>query len=361
MNISIVGNSLPALVLAKKISEKKIKLNLYYQKNLDISKSTRTIGITEENINFLKKSFPELLKYGFPIKSISIYDEKNLKKEILNFHSKSINQFYMFKSSDIKKVIQKNIRQTKSIKFLKRNLKKIYSDSFLNKNDLIIDTFLNNNTAKKFFFKKIKKNYLSKAYTTIIKHEKITNNNAIQIFTKFGPLAFLPISNSETSVVFSSNKTNMELKNLKAFVIKYNNKYKKLKFEDFESSDLSMSLLKNYYHQNIIAFGDKIHKIHPLAGQGFNMTLRDIKILSKIVKERVDLGLQIDHSVYKDFENKTKHFNFIFSSGNDFIYEFFKFDSKYKSNYLNQLVKFLGKNKLFNNFVSKYADQGLSI
>ena len=32
-----------------------------------------------------------------------------------------------------------------------------------------------------------------------------------------------------------------------------------------------------------------------------------------------------------------------------------------KNNYLNQLVKFLGKNKLFNNIVSKYADQGLSI
>ena len=83
--------------------------------------------------------------------------------------------------------------------------------------------------------------------------------------------------------------------------------------------------------------------------------------LSKIIKERIDLGLQIDHSIYEDFEKKTKHFNFIFSSGNDFIYELFKFDNKYKNNYLNQLVKFLGKNKLFNNIVSKYADQGLSI
>ena len=110
-----------------------------------------------------------------------------------------------------------------------------------------------------------------------------------------------------------------------------------------------------------MSFGNSLHKIHPLAGQGFNMTLRDIKILSQIIQERLDLGLQIDHSVYEDFEKKTKHFNFIFSSGNDFIYEFFKFDNKYKNNYLNQLVKFLGKNKLFKNIASKYADQGLSI
>ena len=35
------------------------------------------------------------------------------------------------------------------------------------------------------------------------KHQKIKNEKAIQIFTKIGPVAFLPISNSETSIVFS--------------------------------------------------------------------------------------------------------------------------------------------------------------
>ena len=34
-----------------------------------------------------------------------------------------------------------------------------------------------------------------------------------------------------------------------------------------------------------MTLGDGLHKIHPLAGQGFNMTLRDIKILSKVLDE----------------------------------------------------------------------------
>ena len=42
------------------------------------------------------------------------------------------------------------------------------------------------------------KEYDSLAYTTVIEHEKITNNIARQIFTKIGPLAFLPISNNRT-------------------------------------------------------------------------------------------------------------------------------------------------------------------
>ena len=51
--------------------------------------------------------------------------------------------------------------------------------------------------------------------------------------------------------------------------------------------------LRNYYHKNILAFGELIHKIHPLAGQGFNMTIRDIKILLEIIQNKIDLGLPI--------------------------------------------------------------------
>ena len=36
--------------------------------------------------------------------------------------------------------------------------------------------------------------------------EKISNEIAVQIFTKIGPIAFLPISNYETSIVYSITK-----------------------------------------------------------------------------------------------------------------------------------------------------------
>ena len=43
--------------------------------------------------------------------------------------------------------------------------------------------------------------------------------------------------------------------------------------------------LRSYHYKNVLAFGDLLHRIHPLAGQGFNMTIRDINILNKIIKE----------------------------------------------------------------------------
>ena len=55
--------------------------------------------------------------------------------------------------------------------------------------------------------------------------------------------------------------------------------------------------MRNYYFENILAFGDLLHKVHPLAGQGFNMSLRDIRELSKLIEEKINLGLDLDSSI----------------------------------------------------------------
>ena len=50
------------------------------------------------------------------------------------------------------------------------------------------------------------------------------------------------------------------------------------------------------------------------------MTIRDIKTLSEIIQNRIDLGMQIDSSILANFEKKTKNINFLFSNSIDFIY-----------------------------------------
>ena len=55
-------------------------------------------------------------------------------------------------------------------------------------------------------------------------------------------------------------------------------KYKINNMSDVEFFNIKFSYLRNYTYKNILSFGDLIHKVHPLAGQGFNMTIRDIKI-----------------------------------------------------------------------------------
>ena len=68
--------------------------------------------------------------------------------------------------------------------------------------------------------------------------------------------------------------------------------------------------------------------------------------------------MPLDKSLLKEFENKTKHFNYIYASSIDFIHEFFKFDNQLKNNYSNKLFYFLEKNPFFKKYTTKFADKG---
>ena len=227
--------------------------------------------------------------------------------------------------------------------------------------NLIIDTEVKNKISKKFFFRKIKKDYTSYAYTTIIEHKKINNSIARQIFTKIGPLAFLPISDIKTSIVFSINKKDLKLKSKKFYdLIKdYNNYYKINKFIGFEFFKLNLSLLKNYYYENILAFGEPAHAIHPLAGQGFNMSLRDINNLSNIINIKIQSGLPLDNSIFDEFEKKFRYKNFLFANSIDLIYEFFNFKNKIPSKISKRIFKTLNQSTLIKNLSMRVADEGL--
>jgi 2-octaprenyl-6-methoxyphenol hydroxylase len=270
----------------------------------------------------------------------------------------------MLKNDKLLELLNKQLLKSKFFKriiFKKENFyQKLMKET---KYDLIINCDSNNFLSKKYFSKKIDKDYYNLAYTTILTHEKLVNNTAIQIFTKLGPIAFLPISNSETSVVFSLEVRNKEYSDKEVLNLISNNNPKFIikKISKLSNFKLKGSNLRNYYHKNILAFGDLLHKIHPLAGQGFNMTVRDIKILSDIIQSKINLGIQLDSSIFEEFENKTKPKNLIFSSGIDSIYEIFNFDRKLKNNSFNNILRFLGKNKDLNNSIIKFANRGLQI
>ena len=108
-------------------------------------------------------------------------------------------------------LLEKDLSKNKFFKSKFSNQKNI---SFLDKYELIINCDLSNFITNRYFSKKIIKKYNSYAYTTIIKHDQILNDTAFQIFTKKGPLAFLPISNKETSVVYSVHNSKIKKKKI---------------------------------------------------------------------------------------------------------------------------------------------------
>ena len=142
-------------------------------------------------------------------------------------------------------------------------------------------------------------------------------------------------------------------------VTRYNPIYSIKKINNWNKFKLRSSNVRNYYKGNILAFGDLLHKIHPLAGQGFNMSLRDIKLLSDLIDEKINLGLDLDSSICQEFEKKSQDKNFIFSSGIDWVYELFNLENRINSNLLNKSINLIGNNKVVNTFLKKFADGGI--
>ena len=361
MNICLIGDSLTSLVLAKNLINKKIKVSIYYSKKNKIK--NRTLGISKDNLNFINKEIIKIKKNLFwSIKKIEIFTEKRRKEKILEFENKNSELFFMTKYENLYNELNSDLKKNKLFKKILIKNSKFYKNISENRKfNLIINCETNNEINKFFFNNSVKKNYNSHAYSFIINHTKTKNIKASQFFTKLGPIAFLPISNNQTSIVFSKKDENFffNQKMFETIVKEYNQDYEIINFTKFERFKLNFSLVRKYYYKKIMILGDGLHRIHPLAGQGFNMTLRDIKTLSKIINYRIDLGLELDHSIYSEFEKNTKHFNLVFASGIDFIYEFFEFDNEFKSKYLTKLIKVFGKNKIFKNIFSKYADKGL--
>ena len=360
MKICLIGHNLTNLILANVFAEKKLNVDLYLNKKFKKFKTIRTIAISSENFDYLKLLAKSNF-FSWKTKEIKIFTEDSNSKELINFNKKSKEAFNLIPYSKLNNIFLKNIRKSKYIKkmYLDTNASSILKK--IRDYDLVINSENKNFISNKFFTNKIKKNYNSRAYTFLINHKRINNYIAIQVFTKFGPLAFLPLSNTQTSIVFSYKGDAINDKQLYNFFKKYNSFFSTKKISKIEKFGLSFEMLRNYTHDNILAFGDLIHRIHPLAGQGFNMTIRDIKIISKLVDEKLSIGLPIDISVAEDFENTTKHFNYLYGKAIDGIYEFFNLDNKINNSISIPVFKILNNSSIFKKYSNILSDKGLNL
>ena len=360
MKICLIGQNLTNLILATVFAEKKLNVDIYLNKRFQNIKTNRTIALSSENFDYLK-SIAKSNIISWKSKEIKIFTESSQSEDIINFNKKNKEVFNLASYSKLNEIFFKKIKKSKFIKLNYLDTSSPFMLEKIKNYDLVINSEKKNFISNKFFTNKIKKNYRSRAYTFLINHRRRDNNTAIQVFTKFGPLAFLPLSNTRTSVVFSYKGVKIDDKKILDIFRNYNSFYAFTKINKIENFSLSFEMLRNYTYSNILAFGDLIQRIHPLAGQGFNMTIRDIKIISKIVDDRISLGLPIDISVAEEFQSSTKHLNYLYGKAIDGIYEFFRLDSNINNSISKPVFSILNKNSIFKKYSNILSDKGLNL
>ena len=187
MKVCILGDGLTSLALAKALVNKGISTDVFLSNNNKKKDKSRTLGISKSNIEFFNKNILNIEKFLWDINKIEIYSENLNNRKIIDFNDKK-RLFSIIKNHELNTYLVKQLKKNKFFRFKKR----VDNYEIIKKNyQLIVNCEANNKITKKFFYRKFKKDYKSYAYTTIIEHKKILNNNvAMQTFTKKGPSPF---------------------------------------------------------------------------------------------------------------------------------------------------------------------------
>ena len=371
--ICIVGGGLTGLISALVLNEKGLDIDLIVEKNTSKIKDLRVTAISEKNMEFLKSTIKNInLKLFYPVKKINLFFEKNNQtKNFLNFDENK-NLMFFFENRSTKEHLNKLLKKTK-IKVQKKTVKsidlvenKVFTSLSSKSYDLVILCLGSNSPIYQKINgnREIKKNYKEHSITCSVKHQ-IKNIGAQQFFLKEGPLAILPYNKDKFSAVWSiedkyyfKNKKNISnyLKTKLLNLLKTN----KISLGNIQTYPLKLSLKRNYYKKNTIILGDGLHVVHPLAGQGFNLILRDIEKLNELVSKNLRLGLTIkDSNIPKDLSDSRKPENLLMGLGIDTTRKFFK-SNKYLDPIKENILNNFSESTLLKKITKRVANLGLS-
>ncbi|EJF76401.1 ubiquinone biosynthesis hydroxylase [Bartonella birtlesii] len=143
--------------------------------------------------------------------------------------------------------------------------------------------------------------YKQTAIICTIEHEKPHHGQAIQHFFPAGPFALLPLKGNRSAIVWNESHKIAQYY-LKADTLifetelekRIGHKLGKLSWNgERQAFPLQLSLTHQCIKPRFALIGDAAHTIHPLAGQGLNLGLRDSAALAEVIIETARLGLDI--------------------------------------------------------------------
>lgn len=134
--------------------------------------------------------------------------------------------------------------------------------------------------------------YGQTALVTAIRHEKDHGGVAHQFFMPSGPLAILPLKGGRhSSIVWS--ETDATAAAIQALPDAEYLEALRPRFGDFLGEialagerftyPLSLSLAERFIAPRVALVGDAAHGVHPIAGQGLNLGLRDVAALAEVL------------------------------------------------------------------------------
>ena len=268
--------------------------------------------------------------------SHGIIIRNDILKEKINF---SENDLVMYKS----KVVSTNYNQ------LHRSL--ILEDNKIVSASLVLSADGNSSPLRKLTnIKYINHTLDHKIISGYLKCKNFDTSSAKQVFLKDSFIGLLPYSKDIINFVWSLDNQilnkNPDFKFYDEIIKRLNYFFSKdnINFNipvsqntNFQTYPISVKYVKNPFKERIVLLGDAAHSVHPLAGQGFNLSIEDCFDILKCLKNAKKMGKDFGElSVLHEYTNLRKYrTNFITLITTILFYMFNK-----QNNYLNKFINY---------------------
>ncbi len=332
-DVIIIGAGYVGLTFALMLKNIGLNVIVLEKRKLNIEKKSgepsRLLAIAKASCDIYNKhnAIKDFSKLGQEIKSIKVMDA--MSNDYLEFNPKDIdlNNFgYMVEEHVLHKELLENSKDIEILDNL--NIKEIKQDQhfgYVNTSTeqfkakmVIVADGKNSEIRNKLEIETSRHDYKQYALVCDIKHEINHQGCAIERFLPTGPFGILPKQDGFTSSIVWSiekeiwpsikqlDKTTL----LESIQDRFGEDLGKIDYaSEVATFPLELVHAKKYYNGRFVLLGDSAHAIHPLAGQGLNLSIRDCDKLAELIKNQHELGLDICSSLMLDEYEKSRTFD----------------------------------------------------
>ncbi len=155
-----------------------------------------------------------------------------------------------------------------------------------------------------------------------VAHARPHHGKAVQHFLPSGPFAMLPLPGNRCSIVWTEEKAAGEAimaldeaDFLAELTKRFGWRLGEISLSGPpQSFPLDMQIARAFVADRLALIGDAAHVVHPLAGQGLNIGMRDVAALAETVVEAARLGLDIGSPATLERYSRWRRFDSAFSA-----------------------------------------------